>query len=438
MPDPTILMRRKPDAPSLLNAPSTPSDCPNPAGHGQAARAERTADQLGDLFAAFEPRIVKEPITDFGGIQHGAGRYCALAPTTVEEVREIVHAAYAANVGLRVRGCGHSMNGSSLPRAHELVILTERLAGIRFEAEGTVTAGVGLSVWTVRDLLLPYGCTLPLVNDGYAGPSVGGFVSAGGIGPGSGRYGGFWENVTQITVVLGDGRVQRVRREDPLFPWFFGAMGQLGIIVEVTLDTIPMGGHAGAKYPWGLVLPWHVVREQASRQTSGPPPEECGRRLFWFTLFVPPSRLDEAWRQLDLLESRHAGTFSYRPRYLYPIRFRARAAPLVYPEASSFAATGSWGFLDAGAAGDGLAQIAAFERDFTQLVLTHGFRRYIQSELACGPELYERYFGQKVYRAFRRLKQSHDPGSIINPAWVFLGLRPNCASMSRAPLSRLI
>jgi hypothetical protein len=134
---------------------------------------------------------------------------------------------------------------------------------------------------------------------------------------------------------------------------------------------------------------------------------------------VPPSRLDEARRRLDLLESRHAGTFSYRERYLYSISFRALAAPLVYPEASSFAATGSWGFHDAGAAGDGVAQIAAFERDFMQLVLTHGFRRYIQTELACGPELYKRYFGQEVYTAFLRLKQSHDPGSIINPACVF-------------------
>ena len=66
---------------------------------------------------------------------------------------------------------------------------------------------------------------------------MGGFVAAGGFGPGSRTAGGFSNNVAELTMVDGRGRLQRLSRDEALIPWLFGAMGQLGIVVEAQLEV---------------------------------------------------------------------------------------------------------------------------------------------------------------------------------------------------------
>src|SRR5207247_426446 len=121
--------------------------------------------------------------------------FCEVSPTSIDEVCEIVRLAYRYNIPLRIRGRGHTLNGSSLPCENELTIQTSNLCEIQFTEGGTVTIGAGLVLWTLRSYLNTYKYTLPVVNDGYPGPSVGGYISAGGFGIGSMFYGCFCGNV---------------------------------------------------------------------------------------------------------------------------------------------------------------------------------------------------------------------------------------------------
>ena len=60
-----------------------------------------------------------------------------------------------------------------------------------------------------------------------------------------------------------------------------------------------------------------------------------------------------------------------------------------------------------------------FEADFMKIVLSNGYRRYVQAELPCGPSLYETYFGPELYARFRTLKQVYDPDNLFNRGWIF-------------------
>lgn len=382
-----------------------------PSGHEQA-------QALFDRFARWRPALSRHPLTDFSARTDGIPSYCEVAPRSVEAVGAIVREAHGLGVPLRCRAQGHSLNGSSLPRPGELLLRLHGLQRLRFEVPGTVTAGAGIVLWMLQGALRAHGFDLPVLNDGYPGPSVGGFVCAGGFGPGSAEHGGLWDNVTQVLLVDGRGELRRIGAGDAEFPWLFGSMGQLGVIVEVTLAIVPLAAGRAA-YPQGktLTLP-------AMDPIMEVPPEYAvgeDERLFWFTLFVPQERVARAHGELQALEQRHATALRYAERYRYPIRRRGVDAPLVYPDAAAFTATGAWGWLLTSAP-QALQKLLEFERDFMALATgTPGYRRYVQSELPAGPETYVRAFGEGIYNRFREVKARFDPGSILNRGSVFPG-----------------
>jgi len=360
------------------------------------------------------PRDRSALISDFSGLRSSAAGYDEVAPRTIEEVLRAVRQAYGRGVPVRLRGQGHSLNGSSLPVAGELLLGTTDLRHVRFDTRGSVTVGAGMVLWILQRLLQANGFDLPVLNDGYPGPTVGGYLAAGGFGPRSALHGGFWDNVLSIAIVDGRGELRQVSAAHAHFPWLFGSMGQLGIVVEATLVIVPLA--RAAPYPQG-------VRFYAPRLVERHVPLEFApkgdERLFWFTLFVPDEQLAEAQAELLALEARHREALRFAERYSYPIRYRGRVAPLVYPEPRSFTATGAWGWL-ADAAPASLERLYAFDRDFMALAQSRRhWRRYIQSELPSGHDVYERCFGIARYEELRRLKSELDPGSLLNRGSVF-------------------
>jgi FAD/FMN-containing dehydrogenase len=387
------------------------------AFNDQVMESTQDPRYLLEVFSTFKPRIVTQSIFDFSVLRKSSDTFCEVSPTSIDEVCEIVQLAFQHNIPLRTRGQGHSMNGSSLPSDRELLVQIRNLAGIRYEEEGTVTVGAGIVVWTLQELLSTYNYVLPVIHDGYPAASVGGYISAGGFGANSKLYGGFWENVVQITLVTGRGQIQYVTRDEPLFPWLFGAMGQLGIIVEVKLDIIATGTMQPL-YPQGLTIPWDTILEEEMLHGSGPPESERGRRLYWFTFFVPVKRLDKARSDLMKLQARHIDTFNYREPYVYPIKHRRVVPPLVYPDAKSFIAVGIWGYHEDETLA-GLRKLKALDSEVARLARENGYRQYIQGELSSGVELYEQYFGQDTYTRFHELKLRQDPKLLLNRGSVF-------------------
>jgi len=374
------------------------------------------AQALCDAFAAFRPARVGPPLADFSRLRLGASPYCEVAPGTSPAIAQIVRTARDRAVPLRLRGQGHSLNGATLPAPGELLVSTRHFRGVRFDEPGTVTAGSGVVLWVLQHILRRHGFDLPVLNDGYPGPSIGGYLAAGGFGPRSGLHGGFWDNVREVAMVDGSGRSRRIGADDPLFPWLFGSMGQLGILVGAKLAIIPRPDAPAAAYPAGRAL---VAPELAAPKV--PPEYATGEdeSLFWFTLFVPDEDLDAAHQELARLERAHGAALRFQERYRYPIRSRGLMPPLIYPRARPVTATGAWGWLgDRSAAG--VAKLAEFDREFGELAASNPrYRRYVQSELPAGPAVYERCFGPQVYDGFRRLKAELDPAALLNRGTVF-------------------
>ena len=366
------------------------------------------AKSLRRLFAGFRARIVSEPLTDFSRLHRSCEIFCEVQPASVEELCGIVRLAARHGIPVRTRGNGHALNGSSLPRTGELLVRMLSICHAHEPQDGAVWAGSGCVLWYLDAWLRSKGYALPVINAGYAGPTVGGFVAAGGFGRNSASVGGFWNNVAGVTLVDGAGDVEIVRRHDPLFPWLFGAMGQLGIVAEAKLDVVTHDPTRG-----------RIAEPLGQKETAptGPARDEAGR-LFWFTMFVPDAYLDEACRILDDLEKENLQTFHLRDRYTYRIAHHMVVAPLVWPEATSCYAVGSWGLLQ-DTSPDRMGRVLAFDADFMRAVHAKGYRRYVQSEVPSGPHIYARCFGNETYATFRGLKAARDPYELLNRGWVF-------------------
>jgi len=375
------------------------------------------AQALRELFADCRARLAPEPVGDFSGQKSEAARFCQVMPDSGELACRIVARAFEHGVALRTRAQGHSLNGSSLPRIGELSFSAANLRLVRFEEPGSVTVGCGVVLWILQHLLRRHGFDLPVFNDGYPGPSVGGFLASGGFGPRSAAFGGFWNNVIDVGLIDGRGHLRRIAPSDPLFPWLFGSMGQLGLFVDARLAIIPREPHSSPPYPRGTQL---IAPELVAPAVPGEFAIEGDERLFWFTLFVPDESLDEAHRALRALEQRHSGALRFQERYRYPIRMREVVAPLLYPFARSFTATGAWGWLT-DSSSERLARLREFDAEFMELTAARSdYRRYVQSEMASGPGIYQRCFGAQIYRHFLALKSQLDPASLFNRGSVFV------------------
>jgi FAD/FMN-containing dehydrogenase len=357
-------------------------------------------------------------LTDFGRLARSADPFFEVCPPTPQALAEIVRAAYQKGRPLRTRGQGHSMNASSLPGTGELLVRTTRLGSVRFERPGTVSADAGIVLWSLDLVLQEYGFTLPVRNDGYAAPSLGGFLAAGGYGLGSASHGGFWENVAGLTLIDGRGTLRTVRRGESLFPWVFGSMGQLGIVTEVTLDILPLPGAGTPRYPLGEVRSGEEIAAAPHLRGPGPPPEEQGRSLFWFTWFVPGKKMPRALVLRAEHEAAFAGLLRFRPPYMTGVTFREIVPMLIFPHAAPFFAVGSWGFADA-LTPDVIAGLHTFDNDFSRIARENGFHRYVQTEITSGPAAYRSIFGEAVYSAFGGWKARLDPASIFNRGTVF-------------------
>ena len=201
-------------------------------------------------------------LADYGKLHVSSTDYTVLRPDGVDAATRGWRTALAEGRALRVRGSGHGLSGATLPRKGETLLCTRGLDHYRIEAPGLITVGGGAILWDVRDFVAARGWRLPVYNGGWAGPTVGGFVSAGGLGLRvpvgehgkptapqaldpvslSERHGGFWAQAVKLTIIDGRGRVHDVLPGDEDFPWMFASMGQFGLILEATLRLVPQPG----------------------------------------------------------------------------------------------------------------------------------------------------------------------------------------------------
>ena len=353
-------------------------------------------------------RTTDAPVQDWAKLDISEDAYYVGEPSSVEEVQRTVRYAVEAGLPLRIRGRGHSTNASSLPRADELLLVTQNLTHFRALDADTLVVGSGKTLFGVRQWLANYGYGLPVYNMGEVGPSIGGYISAGGIGLGSAEHGGFWENVRWLGLVDGQGRYRRVERDDPLFPWLFGSMGQLGVIVEAAMRIVPIQGAPQQSLPrsgripsWGDARPGLYERYQETYRSF---------RMYSVALFVPEGAEAHAQADLHAFFEPYETVFQLRRTLVLPIRFQSFQPPLLFPRNEAFTAVGIE-FVPREAAHAEMA--FAVEDAFADFVEERGYRRYIQMELARDPRAIADYFGPATWEAFYEVKQQLDPHGLF-------------------------
>lgn len=358
---------------------------------------------------------VRTPITDFGKHLWSAPSFYEVYPKSGEDICAIMKISLEYKISLRFRGNGHSMNGFSLPDKSDLLIRNSLLNHYRFEEKGTVTAGSGIAPWDLNQFLKSKGYKLFACSDGgESAPTLAGYISAGGIcGNETSRSCAFWETVLEIVFVSPSGDIIQCTRDDPLFPWIFGSMGQLGFILEIKLQIVEDSEFQPA-YPQGI----EGVLEKS--------PDRWDKiNLYWFSLFSSTQQETEALKRLnsfiEKVKSRSDIFWESMDIYHYSYKYENFNPPLVYPYQGDFVVNGLWGTIKNPISDYSI--ISNIEKEFHNFVISNqGYRRYIQTEVVHRGLDYREYFGHEIFDHFFNLKKKYDPCFLLNHPTIFGGL----------------
>jgi cytokinin dehydrogenase len=201
-----------------------------------------TGASLGNV-PSLDGRLLTDPTArsqaadDFGHIVHRSPR-AVLLPGSVSDVATMVRYCHARGIAVAARGQGHATYGQA-QAAGGLIIDMSTLREVRVR-DGEVIAMAGARWSDVLHATLPHGLTPPVLTD-YLELSVGGTLSAGGVGGAAHRHGAQVDNLTELEVVTGTGErvVCSPSRRADLFHAVRAGLGQCGVIVRATVRLSP-------------------------------------------------------------------------------------------------------------------------------------------------------------------------------------------------------
>jgi cytokinin dehydrogenase len=209
-----------------------------------APGAGRLADIFGPTGIAIDTSDAATAAAsrDFGGIARGrvAG---VVRPETIDQLTEIVKLARRHHCTIAPRGMGLSQSGQSIAQGGVTVDCRalQRIEAPNLE-RSTVICEPGATWRRVVERVAPLGLA-PKVMPLNLDLTLGGTLSAGGLGSSSHRHGLCASNVASLEVVLGSGEVVRCSptAERGVFDSVLGGLGRIGLIrsVELSLARTP-------------------------------------------------------------------------------------------------------------------------------------------------------------------------------------------------------
>ncbi len=214
----------------------------DPAGLGWVTEADASPRAIdvpgldGELVVDEQSRA--EAADDYGNIVHRTP-IAVLRPGSVRDIVKMVRFANGHGLRVAMRGQGHSTYGQAQV-GHGVVIDSRTLATIHEIRGDRAVVDAGVQWLDLIQSTLEQGLTPPVATD-YLGLSVGGTLSVGGIGGATSHFGLQVDNVLEVEVVTGDGRLLRCspRENRELFGVVLGGLGQFGIIVRATVRLVP-------------------------------------------------------------------------------------------------------------------------------------------------------------------------------------------------------
>lgn len=178
------------------------------------------------------------------GVQPGA----VVAPPDVETLAEVLRFAHRGGLAVMPRGGGSKMSIGNIPPRADIVLSTARLNRVLDHEPGDMTASVeaGCTLADLQRHLAREGQRLPL-DPPHANATLGGILAANASGPRRALYGTARDHVIGVRFVRADGviakgggRVVKNVAGYDLNKLMIGALGTLGVLVEVHVKVGPL------------------------------------------------------------------------------------------------------------------------------------------------------------------------------------------------------
>jgi cytokinin dehydrogenase len=175
--------------------------------------------------------------TDLGNIIFDTPK-AVLRPGSIADVVKMVKFCAERDIVVAARGQGHATHGQAQARAG-LVIDMSSMQQIHEIGTGFAVVDGGCTWRILLEASLP--SQTPPVLTGFIGLSVGGTLSMGGISGMAYNIGTQVQQVYELTVVTGTGRVRvcSEHRNRKLFDHVLAGQGQCGIIVRAKVKMVP-------------------------------------------------------------------------------------------------------------------------------------------------------------------------------------------------------
>jgi cytokinin dehydrogenase len=204
-------------------------------GDGHDSTFGRVPRLDGVLLTDAASRAEKE--TDLGNIIFNTPK-AVLRPGSVDDIAKMVKFCAERDIVVAARGQGHATHGQAQARAG-LVIDMSYLQVIHHIGDGFAVVDGGCTWRQLLETSLP-GQTPPVLT-GFIGLSIGGTLSMGGISGMAYDKGVQVQQVLELTVVTGKGKVEvcSERKNRNLFEHVLAGQGQCGIIVRAKVKLVP-------------------------------------------------------------------------------------------------------------------------------------------------------------------------------------------------------
>src|SRR5512136_1409943 len=205
----------------------------------KAAEREMYSHDIGDLPPVMTKTLF-ETLPDF-----------VVQPKSVDEIRKVLVFANDRKIPVIPRGAASRGFGGVVPTKGGIVIdLSPFRKMLAIDtAKKTVTVQAGARWGDIDVMAKKEGlCLMTYPSSKFS--TVGGWISTGGIGINSFRYGHLSKQIVSMTVVTGTGEVKQLSPSDPEFACFVSTEGEFGIVVEVTLKLrdVPQGSYPHLLY----------------------------------------------------------------------------------------------------------------------------------------------------------------------------------------------
>jgi cytokinin dehydrogenase len=200
---------------------------------------------LAEDFPEFDGELLTDEASltaaadDFGHFIHRRPM-AVLRPGSIRDIVRLIGFARREDIHVAARGQGHSTLGQAQVEAG-VVIDMSTLARIHEINEGDALVDAGLRWSDLLRQTIPLGLAPPTLTD-YIDLSIGGTLSVGGVGPQTFREGPQVDNVLELTVVTGRGKIVSCSptRRQQLFDAVRAGFGQFGVIVRARLRLEPV------------------------------------------------------------------------------------------------------------------------------------------------------------------------------------------------------